>query len=183
MPTTAARPDADGDAPERPGRSLWTYLGVGVVLAVILMWGWIFSGAPKKVNPDRLDDRVWAERAEETCRATMEEIDARSSTSSDQSRDERGDAIDTSSDDLEAMLARLADPLPDSEADRDVVGPWLDDWASLIEDRRAYADAVREDPDARFLTSEKFNDGLDDVIGTFAEVNDMPSCAPAGDVG
>lgn len=183
MPSIAARPDTDGDAPERSGRSVWTYLGVSVVLAVVLMWIWIFSGAPKKVNPDRLDDRAWAERAEETCRATMEGVDARSSTSSGQSPDQRGDAIDASSDDLEAMLARLADPLPESEADREVVRPWLDDWASLIEDRRTYADAVREDPDARFLTSEKFNDGLDDVIGIFADVNDMPSCGPAGDVG
>jgi len=35
----------------------------------------------------------------------------------------------------------------------------------------------------RAYTVEKFGDPLDRVVQTFAEVNDMPSCAPAGDVG
>ncbi|HMJ74736.1 MAG TPA: hypothetical protein VK507_02130, partial [Iamia sp.] len=107
----------------------------------------------------------------------------RSETAGRQDTEARADAIDASTDDLEVMLAALADPLPDSEADRAVVEPWLDDYAKLLEDRRTYADAVRVNPDARFLTTEKFNDPLDRVVQTFAEINEMFSCVPAGDVG
>lgn len=182
-PTAPVRPEADDAVPTRPRGSRGVYLGVAVVIAMMLMWIWIFSGAPKKVNPDRLADRAWVERAEDTCRTTMDRVDGRSEPTDSDEPDDRADAIDASSDDLEDMLALLADPLPSEESDREVVEPWLDDWATLIEDRRTYADAVREDPDARFLITEKFNDGIDDVIGTFAEVNEMPSCGPAGDVG
>jgi len=153
------------------------------MLAIVLMWIWIFSGAPRRTNPDFLADRQWAEDAEETCAAAKERIDARSASAGNQGTAERADSIDESTDDLEAMLADLRDPLPEAEADREVVGPWLDDYDRLIEDRRTYADAVRVDPDARFLTTEKFNDPLDRVVQTFAEINEMPSCVPAGDVG
>jgi hypothetical protein len=182
-PTQA--PPLPGDAPGPVGRraTVWTTLGVLVVLLVVVMWIWIFSGAAKKTNPDFLDDRTWVADAEETCAATAEQIEERSASAGRQDPDARADAIDASTDDLEAMLARLGDPLPESEADRSVVEPWLDDYAQLLADRRAYADAVRVDPDARFLTTEKFNDPLDRVVQTFAEVNDMPSCIPAGDVG
>jgi hypothetical protein len=163
--------------------TVWTALGVLVVLLVVVMWIWIFSGAPRKANPDYLDDRAWTEDAEETCAATEARIEERSETAGRQDTAARADAIDASTDDLEVMLADLADPLPGPEADRAVVEPWLDDYAKLLEDRRTYADAVRVNPDARFLTTEKFNDPLDRVVQTFAEINEMFSCVPAGDVG
>ncbi len=159
-------------------------MGIAVVVATVIFWAWIFSGAPKRLNPDRVDDRAWVEDAETTCAATMEEIDARTAAGAGgDDLEARGDAIDANTDDLEVMLASLRDPLPDGEADREVVEEWLGDWDQLVEDRRAYADAVRVNPDARFLTTEKFNDPLDRVVQTFAEVNEMASCAPAGDVG
>lgn len=183
---TQAPPRPDGPA-EGTGRSrlavVGTAAGVVVVLAVVLMWIWIFSGAARKANPDHIDDRAWAAGAEEACAATQERIDDRSASAGRQDADARADAIDASSDDVEALLADLRDPLPDSASDRSVVEPWLDDYAQLVEDRRTYADAIRVNPDARFLTTEKFGDPLDRVVQTFAEVNDMPSCVPPGDVG
>ena len=91
---------------------------------------------------------------------------------------ERADAIDESTDDLEAMLADLRDPLPEPAADRAVVEPWLADWAQLLEDRRTYADAVRVNPDARFLTDEKFNDPLDRVVADLRRGERDASPAP-----
>lgn len=173
------------DAPSGPDRVFTParVLGVSVMLAIALFWLWIFSGAARSQNPDHLDDRAWVERAEATCAATMATIDERHADAGRQSQDERADAIDASSADLRAMLATLADPLPAGAADREVVEPWLADWESLLGDRDRYAAAVRVNPDARFLTTEKFNDPLDTVIETFAKVNEMPACGPAGDVG
>lgn len=179
-----APPDPDGPPPPARRRtSPWTVAGGTLFVAIVVMWIWIFSGAAGKANPDYLADRAWAEDAEETCAATRERIDERSAAAGTQDLDARADAIDESTDDAEAMLADLRDPPPESASDRSVVGPWLDDYAQLLEDRRTYADAIRVNPDARFLTTEKFNDPLDRVVQTFAEVNDMPSCIPPGDVG
>lgn len=182
---TEAPPLPDGPAaPERSRMAVvWTGVGVTVFLAIVVMWIWIFSGAAKKANPDHIDDRGWAADAEEACAATRDRIDERSRSAGNQDTEARADAIDASTDDLEALLADLADPLPESASDRSVVEPWLADYDQLVEDRRTYADAVRVNPDARFLTTEKFNDPLDRVVQTFAEVNDMPSCIPPGDVG
>jgi hypothetical protein len=182
---TQAPPRPAGPSPTGGPRMarVWTVVGVTVFLLIVLMWIWIFSGAPKRHNPDFIDDRGWAEDAEATCEATKERIDDRTAAAGTQDTEARADAIDASTDDLEAMLADLRDPLPSSAGDRSVLEPWLDDYAKLLDDRRTYADAVRVNPDARFLTTEKFNDPLDRVVQTFAEVNEMHSCIPAGDVG
>lgn len=184
-PTEAPpRPDGPDRGAERSRLApVWTGLGVAVVLLVVLMWIWIFSGAAKKANPDFVADRTWAESAEERCAVTAERIEERSKSAGRQDTEARADAIDASTDDLEVMLGDLRDPLPDSDADQAVVELWLDDYAQLLEDRRDYADAVRVNPDARFLTSEKFNDPLDRVVQTFAEINELFACVPPGDVG
>lgn len=169
--------------PARRGARPLVVLGVVVFLAMIAFWAWIFSGAPKATNRDRLEDRAWAEDAEETCAATRGRIDERTHEAGPRTPDERAADVHAATDDLEAMLDDLRSPLPDGDGDVDVVEPWLADWEQLLEDRRTYAEALRTDEDARFLTTEKFGDPLDRVVQTFAEVNDMPSCAPAADVG
>jgi hypothetical protein len=153
------------------------------MVAVALFWFWIFSGAPRRDNPDRLEDRAWVERAEDTCARTMAGVDERSETAGREDRVARADAIDASSADLRAMVGALRDPLPDGAGDREVVERWLADWEELIANRETYADAVRDDPGARLLLTEKFDDPIDRVIEVFADVNDMPACGPAGDVG
>ncbi|HYI61077.1 MAG TPA: hypothetical protein VEW93_04670 [Acidimicrobiales bacterium] len=177
-----APPDGAGPGGPRHGFTVGRVLGVAAMLAVALFWLWIFSGAPAKQNPDRLDDRRWVERAEAACATTMARIDTREAVGR-RSRVQRADDIDTSSAELRALLDGLADPPPASAGDREVVERWLADWRDLLGDRDAYAAAIRTDPDARFVTTEKFNDPLDTVVEIFADVNDMPSCGPAGDVG
>ena len=182
-------PATEPTDPEVPREGLsgraraWRVAGVAGMLAIALFWIWIFSGAAREQNPDRLEDRAWVEEAEATCAGTQATIDARTADAGTQSRAARADDIDASTADLRAMLTRLADPLPEGASDQEVVEQWLADWERLLEDRDTYADAVRVNPDARYLTEEKFNDPLDSVVETFADVNDMPSCAPAGDVG
>lgn len=175
-------PDAAGGKGPLAGFTPLRVLGVTVMLGVAVFWIWIFSGAARRQNPDYLQDREWVERAEATCAVVQEGIDARSAQG-DRTPEQRADDIDTSSAELRGMLDDLAAPLPGPQEDRAVVEPWLADWQQLLSDRDTYATAIRVNPDARFLTVEKFNDPLDTVIKIFADVNDMPSCGPAGDVG
>lgn len=162
---------------------VWLGVGIGTMVAIALFWAWVFSGAPKRVNPDRLEDREWVERAQATCAATMARIDERTTAAGEQTQAARAADIDTSTGELRAMLAELEDPLPGPPSDREVVEPWLADWRDVLENRDDYAEAIRRDADAKYLTVEKFGDQLETVIETFADVNDMPACAPAGDVG
>ncbi|NLV57109.1 MAG: hypothetical protein GXY13_16035 [Acidimicrobiales bacterium] len=190
-PTTEPEASSpEGPAEERPRSRALVILGVSVFVVMIGFWGWAFGESiarrnqpATERNADYLDDRDWVEAAEATCAATMEGIDGRTVLAARQTATERADTIDLSTDELEVMLASLADPGPDSADDLEVVSEWLADWDQLVSDRRTYADALRDDADARFYTIEKFNDPLDRVVATFADVNEMPSCGPAGDVG
>lgn len=184
----APAPPAE-DPPSWRSRPLLA-LGVGAFVVMTAFWAWAFAASlsqrndpPTSRNPDYLEDRAWVRSAETTCAGVMEQIDRRTVDSPEQSPAERATTIDASTDELEAMLDALRSPMPTGDGDADVVDAWFADWDQLISDRRAYAVAVRTDPDARFLTVEKFGDPLDRVVATFAEINEMKSCGPAGDVG
>ena len=60
---------------------------------------------------------------------------------------------------------------------------WLADWRTYLGDREAYADALRADPDARLLVSEKAGEGrqITGWIDEFANANRMPSCVTPTD--
>lgn len=181
----ADAPDPEGDdaaSTRRPGFTVLRVLGVSAMLAIIIFWIWVFSGAPRKQNPDYLDDRAWVEAAEATCAPVQARVDERA-LGDELTNVERADAVDESTAELRAMLEDLSDPPPDSEADVEVVEKWLGDWETLLEDRDTYTAELREDPDARFITTEKFNDPIGTVIETFATTNEMPSCGEPGDVG
>ena len=158
-------------------------LVVAVVLGLVLFWAWIFSGAPRRQNPDYLDDRRWVAAAERSCAATRERLENLPDATTTTDATARAEVLDRATDLLDTMVDGLADPPADDRADADLVRRWVDDWRRYLVARRDYADRLRIDPDARLLLDEKFNDPLDRVIETFADVNAMPSCATPGDVG
>jgi hypothetical protein len=173
----------NGPVVERP--KVWTLprvLTVSITLAIILFWLWIFSGAPRKQNPDYLEDRGWADRTEATCAATRDRIAELPLPSESKTSAERADVVDQGTDELDAMIERIAADRPTGEGDEEVVQPWLADWRTYIANRRDYAERLRTDPDAKLLVDEKFGDSIETVIGTFAGVNGMESCEVPGDV-
>jgi hypothetical protein len=80
------------------------------------------------------------------------------------------------------MLDKLSADRADDAGDRELVGKWLVDWRRYVGNRRDYARRLRTDPHARLFVDEKFNDSIETVISTFAQVNDMDSCATPTDV-
>lgn len=175
-PTQDTAPDARRRSP------IGRVVVAGAVILMALFWIWILTGGPRKQNPDYLSDRDWVADAEALCAATRDDVDALPRAEAAGSAAERADVLDDANDLVAAMLVDLGEPLPADDGDIAVVRPWLDDWATYLGDRRAFADALRTDAEAQFLVTEKFNDPIDTVIKTFADVNDMPSCAPFGDL-
>ena len=62
------------------------------------------------------------------------------------------------------------------------VAEWLDDWDTHIADRQAWADQLHEGDDGPFVETARQGEQISKGIDYFAETNDMPSCATAGDV-
>jgi hypothetical protein len=88
-----------------------------------------------------------------------------------------------------AAYAAMLDDLDDLETlvptrdERRRADEWLGDWRTYLGDRERYAEALRTDPDARLLVSEKPGEGqqITGWIDEFANANRMPSCASPTD--
>jgi hypothetical protein len=79
------------------------------------------------------------------------------------------------------MVDDLEPLAPDGE-DGEVVAEWIADWRTYLQDRRTYAEALREDPDARLFVTAKDHEQVTEYIDGFAADNDMPACATPIDV-
>jgi hypothetical protein len=155
-------------------------------IAFVAFWTWaLFFASKEAVN--RIDDRVWADRAEAICAAATEErleladfrpiVDA----GPDAIR-ERAGIVDRATDVLERMLDDVVAVDPADQKGREIVPLWEADWRIHVRDRRTFADQLRETGDN--LPFYETADGipLSERIETFAVDNEMPSCAPPRDL-
>lgn len=170
-------------------RRLRPTLVLAAVFFVLLagFWGWIWyyhlSGYGERDMPDRLDDLSWTAEAEQVCFAAEERIAALPGAHLASSADERADVIAAATDELERMIDELETIAPaGSSEDATITAAWLADYRIFVEDRYRYADALREDPGARFLVTEKQGSYITAPIDRFARVNEMEGCMAPGDV-
>ncbi len=177
--------EADGAADAQP--LSWTVNRVIVVVVVLVMvgfWAWIFAGGPKKLNPDRLQDRAFVERTERRCQTLRTDLAALPNAADITSADERADVLDDANVLVTDMVDAIeADAPTTGDAGKSVAG-WIEDWRTYLANREDYADRLRQDPGAQLLLDESpLGDSVDKPIEVFADVNDMPDCATPGDVG
>lgn len=163
-------------------------LGV-VVVAMAGMWGYVLYLAfgPGRQPPiDRLEDPAFAAAAEDRCADAGDAVGDLPFANQLPTAADRAAVLDQANgiyagmlDDLDG-LAALA-PAGDQ---RDLVQEWLADWRTLLQDRVDYAVALRADPNARLLVSEKGDTGrhITGWIDEFALANRMESCATPTDV-
>lgn len=183
----AAPPDVSERGTD-PRRSLAFRAGrVAAVVAILVMigfWAWIFSGGPKKTNPDRVGDRAFVERTADRCDALKDRLDELPNAAQERDAGDRANVLDRANVEVDATLDAITADAPRNGSDAKVVGAWLRDWRTYLADRESYADRLRQDPKAQFTVSESpLKDGVDKTIEVFADVNDMPQCATPGDVG
>lgn len=181
------RTHAESEVEEPLGMS-WTIgrvLAVVVSLAMIAFWAWIFAGGPKKVNPDRLDDRAYVAFAKERCQTLRDDIAELPNAVAAKTAAERADVLDQSNLLVARMVHDLEAKAPRTGDDGISLKGWLADWRTYVDDREDYAARLRTDPNARMDVTEnkEFKDGVDETIRVFADVNDMPTCRTPGDVG
>jgi hypothetical protein len=159
-----------------------------VVVALVSMWGYVLYLAfgPGRQPPiDRLDDPAFAAAAEERCADTLDAVDELPVASESPTAADRADVLARADAEFAAMLDDLdgmVDLAPAGDQRRRAT-EWLADWRTYLGDREAFADALRSDPEARLLVSEKEGEGrqITGWIDEFAQANRMPSCVTPTD--
>lgn len=182
--STEPAPDV---APSRPRFSTATKLGALFVVLLAGFWGWIWiyqlTNQGERDMPDRLNDLGWTDEAADICLAAHARVTALPSAFASLTADERADVIEAATAEYRQMLDELAAIVPTGDSrDATISAAWLDDYRIFLGDRLRYADALREDPMARFLVTEKYGSHITAPIDRFARVNEMEPCMTPGDV-
>jgi hypothetical protein len=158
------------------------------VVALVSMWGYVLFLAfgPGRQPPiDRLEDPAFAEAGEARCAEAVEQVEALPTASESADAAERADVLaqaDATFEDMLDDLDEMVELAPAGDQRRRAT-EWLADWRTYLSDRRAYADALRTNPGARLLVSEKPGEGrqITGWIDEFAAANRMPSCVTPTD--
>jgi hypothetical protein len=158
-----------------------------IVIGFAAFWIWaLFFASKESVN--RIDDRAWAERAEQICvDATEARIELTDLTRIDQAGPElimrRAAIVDESTDILERMLDDVVAVDPSDEKGRGIVPLWEEEYRTYLQDRRNYADRLRASGENLPFTETPVQGiPISERLTTFAAENDMPACAPPIDL-
>ena len=182
--------DMPHEAPDQPRTARRTAgrlaLVVGLV-AFVTFWTWaLFFASKEAIN--RVDDRAWAERAEQICQSANRErlalADFREmSDPTPELVRERAAIVDRATDVVERMLdAVVAEPPSDAKG-RALVPLWETDYRTYISDRRAFTEVLRSTGEnAPFYETEVSGIPISEKLETFAGDNEMPACAPPRDL-
>ena len=180
-------PPGGGDDDAQPlslGRKLRRGLAIAVFVGIFAMWAYALWGPVQRVPQGRLDSLAYPEAAEPICAATMTAIDALPPAFESRDSGARADVVAAANVELAAMLDELdaIAPAPTDGDDGRMINEWLGDWRTFLGDRERYADALRTDPDARMLVTEKERRQVSEPIDYFATTNFMDNCATPGDL-
>lgn len=172
-------------APTR-GRPRWTagrVAAAAVVVGLVAMWAYAFSGAARQESPLRVGDRRWAAAAEEACRPMADAVGALPGAETAATPEERAAVLAEANGHVEAAVARLeAVPRPSDADDAELVDWWLGHWRTYLADREAYAEVLAAGRDERFTLTDVGGAAVTEPIDEFAGYNDIVACETPGDV-
>jgi hypothetical protein len=153
---------------------------VVIVVGIVAMWVYIFSRTGREHPLDQLGDPAYAEEAQARCEAAIQPLEDAPPAGTPPAR---ADQLEEANRRLRALVDELERLAPERGQDAGLVGEWLDDWDTYLGDREEYVDALRRDgEDAEFLVTPRGGRQITLTMEHFADINDMPDCAPPGDV-
>lgn len=170
-----------------PPRRRWSggrVLAVTTVALMVVMWGYVLYlafGPGRQPPPDRLADPAYATGAQAICERAHDDVDQLPRAIDAASADERADVITEANARFAAMVEELAAIAPAGDDGR-VVAAWLADWRTYLDDRAAFADALRADPEAQLIVTARDRDQVTEYIDAFAKDNRMIACGTPIDV-
>jgi len=166
------------EAPARTWRPTRVLLVV-IVVGMLAMWGYVLYlafGPGRRPSPDRLTDPAFAERAQAVCEAAHDDVALLPPALEAESAADRARILDEANERF-AMMVDDLEPLAPEGDDGEIVAAWIADWRTYLDDRAAYADALRSDADARFIVTARDSEQVTEYIDAFAADNHMAACA------
>ena len=187
-PKTNGQRHADR-ADEDDGPTGWRWrlpraLGILAFLVIATFWIYVFANGSSVPHPDEFDDPTFIEAAESLCAERQQAIADLGTPAAVENPQERAVLLRAATVELRQMVAELAD-LPDPIDPKGASGVpmWLADYEIYLQDRDNYAELLEAGEDPAFVISGNAQGvRVTDLLTTFAEVNDMRSCGPSGDV-
>ena len=154
------------------------------VAAMVAMWLYVLYlafGPGRQPPPDRLEDPSFGRAAQEVCSEALDEVAALPRAVQAETATERAEIIDQANTRFAKMVDDL-EPLAPGGEDGEIVTAWIADWRTYLEDRGAYAEALRTDPEAPLLVTARDREQITEYIDAFAADNRMPACGTPIDV-
>jgi len=178
-------------SPSPTGRSAVRVTLAGVLIAtaigvLVVFWTWaLFFASKEAVN--RIEDRAWAERAEEICALANLEREALADFRRIDPDDpdllrERSVLIDRSTDIIEQMIDDVVAVPPIGDKGAAIVPDWESDYRVLIANRRDFATSVAAGSYEPFRERQVSGIPISERLRVFANDNEMGSCAPPRDL-
>jgi hypothetical protein len=154
-----------------------------VVVALVAMWIYAFSGMAAKDPPDLLDNDAFSTAAEPICADAVDQLDALPRAQEAGSPEERAGTVADANVILAAMVADLREIAPD-QGDRDsrITGLWLDDWETHLADRAGYVEDLEDGAEGAPVFTARGGRSITATIDNFAKVNHMSSCVTPLDI-
>lgn len=157
------------------------------LLAIVVMaglWGWALFFPPSTKAPGTLTDRTFPDAAEPICTDAAAALATLPAAHETTDPVERAQVVRRSDVILDGMLDRLDAIAPPADSGNEArnISEWLADWHTFVGDRENYADALTNDPQARFYVTEKEKRQITAPIDFFATFNQMPNCVTPDDI-
>ena len=165
------------------GRAIVIFVVGLVVLASFGVWGYAYSGQADRPTPDTLDDPRFAALAASICEGAMAEFDTLPDPLEAADNVERAEQIRISNTIFSTMIDDLEAATTGTARDQQIIGSWLADWRTFVQNRADYADRFELDENARFYVASVGGERLERRIPRFADTNLISICSPPSDIG
>ena len=141
------------------------------------MWLYAWLPFPRPRPADVLDDARFAAAAEPICAATIDRLSDLPNVTQDSPPGELASVVARSNVELREMVASIAELPRPGGRDGELLGRFLADWDTHLDDREAWVERLRAGDVGPFTeTVIRNGDGASGYLAEFAEVNDMSSC-------
>lgn len=169
---------------ESTRRNLGRGTAITIIVVLVAAWVYVFTVAGRADPANTIADESFPPAAQAICADTIAQIEELPTPRETNTAAERSAVVVESTDLLTEMVVGLRAIAPAANDPEDGwVQQWLDDFEFYIEDRYAYAEALLDDPEARFLLTVRGDrDRLTADLDQVALANDMLDCGTPKDM-
>jgi hypothetical protein len=157
---------------------------ITIIVVLVATWAYVFTVAGQADPANTIADDSFPPAAQAICAETITRIEELPASRETNTAAERSAVVFESTDLLTTMVADLRAIAPPADDPEDGwVQQWLDDFDFYLEDRYTYAEALLDDPEARFLITVRGDrDRLTADLDQVALANGMLDCGTPKDV-